>query len=392
MQPTREVDFLLSCSRSFAGTCDTADVVKSARRIDDWNAVMNLARVHDMEPLVAWQLKGACSQGLDPAFLGALSEVLYYNTAKYLRLTSDLIGVLRVFQAERIPVVSVKGPILADGLCDEFAWRDSCDLDLLVRHSDITRAKEALMAVGYRLGSQLPSGEETAPFHWRSQLVLLRDRFGPAIDLHWQLLPSWFPCARYFHSVWERVQIAAFHGQEVLVLSVEDQLFFLCAHAARHSWETLRLVVDIARLIHTSPELDWKRAIRAGCDNDSPMVLALGLWMVNRLLQIDLPEPAAEYVEATVAGRMLAHDLSDRLLTRMPGQYATLSGFRLQFTLATGWWSKLRCAAGHALLPSDADGQSWRLPPSLFFLYYLYRPIRLTLKYAAEFHRRIFRT
>jgi hypothetical protein len=96
-----------------------------------------------------------------------------------------------------------------------------------VRRTYVTRAKNALMAAGYQIDSQLPSGEENAIFHWRSQLVLFRDGIGPALDLRWQLLPKPFPCARYFDSVWERLHTVAFHNQQILAFSAEDQLFFL---------------------------------------------------------------------------------------------------------------------------------------------------------------------
>ena len=59
-------------------------------------------------------------------------------------------------QSQSIPVVPLKGPVLATMLCDEIPWRESCDLDLLVRRADITRAKDALMAAGYQLDSAAP--------------------------------------------------------------------------------------------------------------------------------------------------------------------------------------------------------------------------------------------
>lgn len=383
MNITPEADFLLACARRFAGTESRDGLRVRASRISDWNAAMDLARAHWMQPLAAWYLNTDCAGMLPPELHDSLHATLHRNTANFLLLSADLIKVLRILDAQNIPVVPLKGPVLATMLCDDIVWRESSDLDLLVRRADITRAKDALMAAGYRLDSQLPSGEENAAFHWRSQLVLVRDGIGPAIDLHWQLLPSLFPCARYFDSVWQRLHTAAFHDQEILSFSAEDQLFFLCAHAARHSWQSLRLAADIARLIHVHPDLDWDRVIRAARNSDGSMVLALGLWMVNRLLDVDLPEPVLRYVNASIDGKPFAHDLFDRLLTRTQDQYATSSEFGLQFKLATRWWPKLRCAAGYALLPTDADG-GLRLPAPLFFLYYLYRPVRLTAKYGTK--------
>jgi hypothetical protein len=381
-------DLLLAIARRFAGTESPEGLRFRAGRISDWSAAIDLARAHGMEPLAAWYLNTDCAGMFAPDFYDSLHATLQRNTANFVLLSTDLIKVLRIFRARGIPVVPLKGPVLAVTLFNEIPWRESCDLDLLVARADVGRAKDALTAAGYQIDSQLRSGEENDAFHWRSQVVLFRDDVSPAIDLHWELLPSLFPCARYFDSVWERLQQATFHDQEILELSAEDQLFFLCAHAARHSWHSLRLAVDVARLIYVRPELDWDSAIRAAASSDGGKVLALGLWIVNHLLKVQLPETALRYATASIDGKPFAPHLLERMLTVTPEQYESSSELRLQMRLADGWWPKLRCAAGYILLPTDADG-ALRLPASLFFLYYLYRPVRLTAKYGMKLFRLI---
>lgn len=382
---------LIAVARWFAGTGSVGDIQTHARELGEWDVFMDLARAHWMEPLADWCLSATCTEILDPAFRAGLKTVIRQRVARHLLLQAELLKVLRVFEQQRIAVVPLKGPVLAAMLCDEIPWRDCVDLDLLVRRSDITCAKDALLEAGYQLESHLPRGEESAAFHWRSQLVLIRDGAWPALDLHWQLLPSLFPCTRHFDSVWDRLQHTAFHGRDILAFSAEDQLFFLCAHAARHSWQNLRLAADVARLIHVRADLDWDVVIRAARDSDGAMVLGLGLWIVNRLLDVALPTPVLDYVNGMIEGKAFARLLLERLLVRMPDEYENSSEFWLQFKLAGGWWPKLRCTAAYALLPSDADGESLRLPPSLFFLYYIYRPARLTWKHGSSLLRSLSR-
>ena len=387
MQQTSAAELLLAIARRFAGIESQEGLRLRASRVTDWSAAMDLARAHGMEPLAAWYLDTDCAGMFAPDFYDRLHATLQRNTANFVLLSTDLIKVLRILRARGIPVVPLKGPVLAITLFNEIPWRESCDLDLLVRRGDVGRAKDALMEAGYQLDSQLRSDEENATYHWRSQLVLFRDDASPALDLHWELLPSLFPCARYFDSVWERLQNSTFHDQAILTLSAEDQLFFLCAHAARHSWHSLRLAVDVARLIHVSPDLDWDSIISAGRNSDG-IVLALGLWIVNHLLEVKLPEMALRYANETIDGKPFAAQLLERMMAIAPDQYENSSELRLQLRLAAGWWPKLRCAAGYVLLPTDADG-ALRLPTSLFFLYYLYRPVRLTAKYGMKLFRMI---
>jgi hypothetical protein len=383
-QISAEARLLLSCVRCFAGTGGTGAIRDSVREIHDWDALMELARAHWIEPLVAWYLKTNCADLLDPGMLANQGAIVRRCMAHYLMLCVSLRKVLDLLAKHHIVVVPVKGPALSAMLCREIPWRESCDLDLLVRPADITGAKDALLAAGYRLDSDLPQGEEKAIFHWRSQLVLEHHGGGPAIDLHWQLLPSLFPAARHFDSAWQRVQCASFDNREILALSNEDQLFFLCAHAARHSWRSLRLAADVARLIHVCPRLDWDSLIRSSRVSDGATVLTLGLWVVTRVLEVKLPEAVRRYIDGEVGGKQFAHQLVEHLRTaRMDGN-APVSEFGLQFKLASGWWPKMRCAAGYALLPTNADAEGLRLPQSLSFLYYPYRPLRLALKYSAR--------
>jgi hypothetical protein len=389
-QITAEARLVLACLRCFVGTGDAGAVRELAREIHDWEAALDLARAHWVEPLVAWYLKANCADLMDSVTIANLDRVLRYCTASHLMLCVTLRNVLDVLTQHNIGVVPVKGPVLAAMLCDEIPWRDSCDLDLLVRREDISRAKDVLLAVGYNLDSDLPEGEERVLFHWRSQLVLKRDGPGPALDLHWQLLPSLYPAARHFESVWHRLKSVAFENRNILRLSDEDQLFFLCAHGARHSWHSLRLAADVARLIRVRPDLDWDAVIRAAREPDGGMVLALGLWITSRVLELKLPEPVERCINHAVSGREFAHRLVQRLRTAAQDEDASISEFGLQIKLAGGWWSKARCIAAYALLPSDSDGTELHLPPPLYFLYYLYRPARLTVKHAGSSFKSLF--
>jgi hypothetical protein len=378
-----EMRLLLACLRWFAGTDGIENVLIRAREVRRWNAFVRLAQAHWLEPLVAWQLRSACAEMVEPPVLIALDKIIHRSAARHLLLTAELIKVLHILDEQGIAVVPLKGPVLAATLCDQIVWRESSDLDFLVHPAEVTRAKDALMAVGYRLDSCLPSGEENAAFHWRSQLVLFPNSHGPSVDLHWRLLPSLLPGARHFESVWGRLKTITLQDRNMHALSAEDQLFFLCAHGARHSWRSLRLVADVARFIHVCRELDWDYVMRSVRCSDGDMVLVLGLWLANRLLKVGFPAAVLEYVDASMEKKQWGSLLLQRMLDT-PGQRQALSEFGLQFRLAAGWRSKLRCAAAYALVPSDADGQSLRLPPSLFFLYYLFRPSRLAWRYAGS--------
>ena len=53
-----------------------------------------------------------------------------------------------------------------------------------------------------------------------------------------------------------------FFHREVLALSPENSLLFLCLHGLKNSWLPLKLIVDLAQFVHAHPGLDWDRIDR----------------------------------------------------------------------------------------------------------------------------------
>src|ERR1700693_6189200 len=119
MQLTTEADLLQACARRFAGTESPEGIRVRASRISDWNAAMNLARGHLMEPLVVWYLGTDCIGMFASDFQDNLQATLRRNTANIMLLGAHLLKTLRILRARSIPVVPLKGPVLAAMLCDE---------------------------------------------------------------------------------------------------------------------------------------------------------------------------------------------------------------------------------------------------------------------------------
>src|SRR5438445_800859 len=76
------------------------------------------------------------------------------NARRSLRLTRELVAVVRLGQSHGIPLVSLKGPILSLSVYGDIALRQFADLDVLVHRADVSRARELLLSCGYR--PQLP--------------------------------------------------------------------------------------------------------------------------------------------------------------------------------------------------------------------------------------------
>src|SRR6202008_2711637 len=79
-----------------------------------------------------------------------LRRDLAEGTARHLILSGELARLLKSFERQRIPVIPLKGPVLAETLYAHPALRPYTDLDLLIRRENVERVDDLLQRLGYR--------------------------------------------------------------------------------------------------------------------------------------------------------------------------------------------------------------------------------------------------
>src|SRR2546430_3203484 len=74
---------------------------------------------------------------------------LQLNARRNLLMLWELLEILDLFTEQGIRALPYKGPVLAAIEYGNLAARTFCDLDILVRKEDATRARDLLVARGY---------------------------------------------------------------------------------------------------------------------------------------------------------------------------------------------------------------------------------------------------
>lgn len=201
-----------------------------------------------------------------PPGLGARLATDYYATARrYLRLRTELEGLLEALAAAGIPVLVLKGMALAEAIYGNPALRPMEDLDLAVRPDDLPLAHTVLAARGY-----------AAPYlahdrGRRAATVFLPAGArapGPPVDLHWGLVDAKAGAAagRWAGGAWARSREAHFGEARARVLAPTDALLHVALHLAiNHGLVGLRRYVDLLAMGRAwGGELDWDEvAVRA---------------------------------------------------------------------------------------------------------------------------------
>ncbi len=194
---------------------------------------------------------------LNPAPRAEIREAVYewqrHHTLFTLGLTAEMFRLLEHFAALGIEVLVTKGPVLSVRCYGDPGMRQYGDVDLIVRDKDIQRSTEAMIALGYA-----PKVPVTAIQAKKSpgEYVFRKPNAQVLIEFHTERTFRYHPRPLQVENLFQRRALVTIDGRDVPALCLEDELILICIHGAKHFWERLMWIADVAALI--SP----KHAIR----------------------------------------------------------------------------------------------------------------------------------
>jgi Uncharacterised nucleotidyltransferase len=371
---SREVGLLLACGR--VGVTDRAPDSVDARVLGaiDWEIFARMAAGHGMSAIAARDL--APHTKLIPApIIAALRARQVAISARNLYLANELVTIADLLAGKGVPAIVFKGPTLAALAYPEPGLREFSDLDILVRPAAIARARQVLIAHGYRPSCSDSRAVQSPVFRAYEETFVAASGV-TVLDLHWHLLPHYIGFLDA-DSLWDRARHIELHGHRLTTLATEDLLLFLCVHGAKHGWPLLSWICDLAGLVHRNPKLDWQALMSRSQSVRSRRSLLLGLWLAHDLMNAEIPQELGAAARADPAVERLAR-LAIRAMLRNQGDRAGLAqGVIIPLQSIETARDKIRYLAHRALTPTLEDWDAMPLPAPLFPLYYLTRPLRL---------------
>jgi len=353
----------------------------------EWEYLLRIADEHSMMPLLFWHLDDAPPELVPASVLARLRERFHRNAQRNLFLTAKLIKLLNLLKAHELPAIPYKGLVLAASSYGNLALREFVDLDLLVHKRDVPRAKELLSAAGYQPQVRLTRAQEAAFLRYNCEHAFVHEDDGSMVDLHWAITERFFSFPLDPECLWERLYRVPLGGSDVPTFSPEDLLLILCVHGSKDAWERLKYVCDVAELVRTHQDMDWRRImVRAG-RLGSKRMLFLGLLLARDLLQMPLPEEVSRKAHADPAVEALVRRIGERLFRRIdhsPRRFAEMPFRPIHIKMRERLRDKVRYLVRLATTHTVGDWMALPLPKPFFFLYYVLRPIRLARNYGRK--------
>lgn len=375
-----EGELLLVCARTHMGPEKAERVRQLLREPIDWEYLLRAALRHGMMPLLYWHVSSICPEAVPKGDLDRLRIQFRANAEHNLLLTGELLKLLSLLDADGIPAIPMRGPVLAASVYGNLSLRQFIDLDILVHQQDVPMATDILISQGYRPWPYLRGERDPAHREPYRAFAFVREDGRIAVDLHWGVTTSyfWFPLDP--ESLWERLKRLPFANTTVRNFLPEDLLLILCAHASKHGWARLGWICDVAELCRVHQGMDWERVMEEARSLRSERMLFLGLLLASDLLGTSLPEQVVQRMQTTPVIQSLAAQARKYLFSDNNGPF---QDFVTDF-FPLGTMERLQDKVRYSLhivheqmSPNKEDWALLSLPASLSFLYYVLRPLRL---------------
>ena len=375
-----EDELIICCARNHLNQEMIVRIQSLVQSNIDWVHVIKMAQRHGLMPLLYKSLEVTCPESVPNTIMQDLRKNFYANERRNLFLTAELIKLLHVFGNESIYAVPFKGPSLAASVYGDLALRQFSDLDILIQRQHVLKARDMLVSLGFIQGVEFEENHAKSLLKYQYELTFSHKNGKIFVGLHWELVPRYLNCPLMSRYLWNQCRPIA--GDSGLPLLPPDiLLLMLCIHGTKDFWRQMIWVCDVAELVRVHKDLDWISVITLAENLGCQRMLFLGLYLAKDILGASCPDEIMQRIVGSPSVEKLAWQIKRALFDEndngMPGIGNLLFYLRSKERLQ----DKIRYCQRLVTTISPRDWSFLPLPASLFFLYYLLRPVRLTSEY-----------
>jgi hypothetical protein len=292
--------------------------------------------------------------------------------------SAELLRLCRLFTGAGIFYVPLKGIFLSEEIYGDPCIRSSVDLDILIHPEYVETAETLLLNNGYRnklVFHSLSRKQKNFIIETLPHQQYSNDSVSVSVELHWK---SYLWTKTQMNALWEGTEFSEWHNLKLRKLSKEENILFLADHGARHDWQCLKWLSDVAMLMQDLTTAQWNNLYHLAVSIDLQRIFFQTAIILENIYGIEIPEQIKEcykndWVAKRCAFSVLTHlTLTTNELPQCQNKFAALrQAIRIkQLKPSTSLFELLKC-----ILITPTDFLEIPLPNYLFFLYFPIRPI-----------------
>lgn len=348
----------------------------------DWDYIQSQVERHGIHPLLHRTLERIPDAAVPPAVRSWLAAGARRMAFRNLTQTQELVRLVQRLEAEGLPTIAFKGPLLAHRAYGNVAFRRFKDLDLLLPREHIARATDLLAAEGYAPERALRPTDVREHIDAQLGYEWVHEGKQTVVELHWAFFFDIYSFDLTPERIWQDHVRETVGRQSVRALHPEHLLLYLCAHGTKHRWKRVSWITDVAECVRSHPDLAWERLHALADELRCTRMLYLGLHLARELLDAPVPSSLARAAAADATVRALAEQIVPAWIFHPHDEEPATELEIFQFHLQerehlSDRRAYLRHYLGLMLGPSPQDEAFVALPEPLTFLYPILRPVRM---------------
>jgi len=258
-----------------------------ASEVQDWDRVLDLARAHRVEGLVA-----DATRRFEPLSSHAFAQwALEMREVMRGQALLEIGETLRMSDALKgIPFKVLKGVSLGIRAYGRAGVKRSWDVDILVDRSDAIEAARRIVALGYSPAKPPRSLDEGELRRWSSvsKHASFRSPRGIEVELHWRVtsLPG---LLRDITAGGSATMVDLLGDRGVPTLTDNASLAYLCVHGTSHGWSRLKWLADFSALASRWTADELQRNVQAAERFETGESIAASFVVRARLFGFSIP-------------------------------------------------------------------------------------------------------
>ncbi len=202
-------------------------------------------KIHQVSPLLD---EHAAALYMPSALADEMHQLARAETLKAMTLAQETVRAWSTLTQAGIPALVMKGVALSMQTTGRPTSRGDGDIDLLVAPEDVPQALEVLTDAGWNRRMPRELSEDWWPWYSRVNRETPLPGLRSDVDLHWRVTHE-SQLMKPTHVLLERSDFIEIGGERVRVLNEDDRLFATCYAFQLDRFSSLRLSIDVARLV-----------------------------------------------------------------------------------------------------------------------------------------------
>ena len=380
---TPDIQFLINCCKFKPTASDIEHIRLHLSRFESQQLpkIVTLAHNHGVFPLFYQALQTYASDLLASENLTDLKQHNMTVVMHNMRMTAELIRIIKLLEKNGIEALAFKGPTLAQIAYEDIMLRQYGDLDILIDESDAYMTGKLMSENGHIPSMPLKFLQNHTYLKVAKDFSIVSESGGVLTELHWRLFENKFNIFILKSSIGE-FQNVSINNFLIKTFPTDLLLVYLCLHGSKHGWERIAWMCDVDRLLRSS-RIDWGKAIAIAEASHSKRSFYLGLDLCSSFHQTPLPDSVIKRMEkcdVTELKALTLTKLNEKVATRNEFQNNRKTFF-YQSNLYDSKIDKIFFCLNTFFGISTTDCQTLLLPEKLKFLYIFLRPFLLIYRH-----------